>query len=616
MSKNYKLSVVVLVYNTEPYMRECLDSLVNQTLEDIEIIMVNDESPDDSVAIIEEYQKSYSNIKLINQKNSGGAVAGNNGLQAATGEYVTVMDSDDVVPLDAYEKLYYKAIDTNADIVIGRANLLVDGIIKEVHYKKERDVWKEDREVTDLLQFPDIFYDGFYWNKIYKREFLFKYDCFMPPGMLYADRPMVHKAFLYANKIEIISDVVYLWRKRGETGAKSITQLKSDINNFKDRMESLYFQLGYINDFGKEQITIEFLKRNLDRLFFPIKSIVEDEEFREVYLQEVKDFLAIVPNVYDNDIGIVKNLYIYMILNDMWNELVEFLKTGPKGPIIEEEGTYYWSLPYFRDPDVNIPDEYFQVTVLQSKFVKLDTIDKDDQFIIFKNIYAPDAFQVDQVKIELASRTNPHEKATFEAKRNKKNVLTGKIPYKELDSNQLYDVFVIFYSKEREDRFRITKKMLETKFKKMEFFDGSIARRLFFDGGKLSFLVADIRLEALSLNNNQVSILVKEPNENLDLRFFVKNRGAKEKIYFHTRENGQYELPWNQFIEPNHTYDLFIRVYNKGIRLHLRNLPNYHRQSLVVESGYTELYKTEKDNISLKTSTFFRRKLRKLLGKS
>lgn len=155
--KNYKLSVVVLVYNTENYLRECLDSLINQTLKDIQIIIVNDESPDNSLEIIKEYQKNYSNIVLINQKNSGGAIAGNNGLTKATGEYVTIIDSDDIVPLYAYEKLYTEAKEKDSDIVIGKPNILIDGIQKEIIYKKKEKYGKSLKLLIICMIFLTFF---------------------------------------------------------------------------------------------------------------------------------------------------------------------------------------------------------------------------------------------------------------------------------------------------------------------------------------------------------------------------------------------------------------------------------------------------------------------------
>ena len=103
------------------------------------------------------------------------------------------------------------------------------------------------------------------WNKIFKRDLIFNHDCFMPPGMLYADRPMVHKAYLFSKKISIITDVVYLWRKRGEEAQeKSISQQSADVNNFLDRMESIEYQINYFNKFATKEVKNEFLKRVID----------------------------------------------------------------------------------------------------------------------------------------------------------------------------------------------------------------------------------------------------------------------------------------------------------------------------------------------------------------
>ena len=94
---NNRYLIDVNTYNTEDLLEECMDSLVNQTLDDMQIICVNDESQDNSLNILKRYAKKYDNIKIIDQKNTGGATAGNNGLKMAKGEYITILDSDDVV---------------------------------------------------------------------------------------------------------------------------------------------------------------------------------------------------------------------------------------------------------------------------------------------------------------------------------------------------------------------------------------------------------------------------------------------------------------------------------------------------------------------------------------
>ena len=113
-----KVSVIIPIYNTEKYLRKCLDSVCNQTLSDIEIICVNDCSTDNSLEILEEYASKDNRIKLIDFKeNKGAAVARNAGIDEAKGEYIGFVDSDDFIDLDFYEKLYNKAVKSGADCV-------------------------------------------------------------------------------------------------------------------------------------------------------------------------------------------------------------------------------------------------------------------------------------------------------------------------------------------------------------------------------------------------------------------------------------------------------------------------------------------------------------------
>ena len=113
-----KVSVIIPVYNTENYLRACLDSVVNQTLRDIEIICVNDGSTDNSLSILKEYAQKDSRIVLINQKNAGVSVARNNAIAVAKGEYLAFLDSDDWFEPDAVETAYFKISQDKTDVVI------------------------------------------------------------------------------------------------------------------------------------------------------------------------------------------------------------------------------------------------------------------------------------------------------------------------------------------------------------------------------------------------------------------------------------------------------------------------------------------------------------------
>ena len=118
MNKETKVSVIIPVYNTEKYLRQCLDSVVNQTLRDIEIICVDDGSTDGSIEILREYEQKDSRVKVLCQKNQYAGVARNNGLNYASGEYVFFMDSDDYCCHELLERAVDRAKMVDADIVV------------------------------------------------------------------------------------------------------------------------------------------------------------------------------------------------------------------------------------------------------------------------------------------------------------------------------------------------------------------------------------------------------------------------------------------------------------------------------------------------------------------
>ena len=115
-----KVSVIIAVYNTERFLKQCMDSIVNQTLRDIEIICVNDGSTDDSLMILNKYAESDDRVLVYTKENEGlgGASARNYGLERAQGEYISILDSDDFFELDMLEKAVKRAESTNADIVV------------------------------------------------------------------------------------------------------------------------------------------------------------------------------------------------------------------------------------------------------------------------------------------------------------------------------------------------------------------------------------------------------------------------------------------------------------------------------------------------------------------
>ena len=213
-----KVSVIVPVYNTEKYLRRCLDSLVNQTIEDIEIIVINDCSPDNSKEILKEYEKKYKDkIKVFHNKtNKGIGYNRNYGIKKATGEYIGFVDSDDWVNETMYDKLYKKAKTDKLDLVLcnfhkmlEKENDLEEIASSEISYFKN----------TNLKQTPNLLLDVELapWNKLYKKELI--KEITFPENLKYEDTIFVLKAMARSKKIGMVDEKLnyYLVRSKSET---------------------------------------------------------------------------------------------------------------------------------------------------------------------------------------------------------------------------------------------------------------------------------------------------------------------------------------------------------------------------------------------------------------
>ncbi len=178
MSNDIKVSVVIPVYNSIPYLEECLDSVGTQTLSSIEIICVDDGSTDDSLSLLNKYAQDDPRIHILQQKNQYAGVARNTGLAKAIGEYVIFWDSDDYFASDALEKMYYRAKEYDADICICDAQDFDNETGKKLAHSYLRQPYPTD-EVFSINTFKENIYtftSPVTWNKLIRRDFLLEQD--------------------------------------------------------------------------------------------------------------------------------------------------------------------------------------------------------------------------------------------------------------------------------------------------------------------------------------------------------------------------------------------------------------------------------------------------------
>ena len=206
-----KISIIVPVYNTSKYLNKCINSLLNQTLEDIEIILINDGSTDESDSIIKKYKDKR--IKYIHKKNEGIGKTRNLGIEIASGEYLSFIDSDDYVEADFCEKMYNKAIKDNCDIVICDFYKDIDSTLEYIKIESFKDnSLNKNPNILNIVNLGPC-------NKIYKRNLFENRNNRFVENLKYEDAPFVCKVLLSAKKIGKVDEYLahYVIHDKSET---------------------------------------------------------------------------------------------------------------------------------------------------------------------------------------------------------------------------------------------------------------------------------------------------------------------------------------------------------------------------------------------------------------
>lgn len=240
MIKAALLSVIIPVYNVEPYLEQCLDSVVNQTYKNLEIICINDGSTDNSLKILEKYQKKDSRIKLINQKNKGLSEARNAGLDVAKGEYIAFVDSDDYLELNAYEEAMNVVLqDKTIDLVEFKINTFAenDG---QININRARGISRYYENMFLTKQHAIVV-----WNKVFKAEIINKTNMRFIPNLIHEDNFFTNAYLLFKEKSFFINSLFYNYRIRTQSIIGE--QIKSD---YKKKMD-LYYNYDALVDFAR-----------------------------------------------------------------------------------------------------------------------------------------------------------------------------------------------------------------------------------------------------------------------------------------------------------------------------------------------------------------------------
>jgi len=284
---NIKVSVIIPVYNVEKYLEQCLLSVINQTLDDIEIICVDDGSTDNSSNILKDYSKKDSRVKVIRQKNAGLGAARNTGLKYVKGEYISFIDSDDWFDEKALEHLYFEAVSKDTDIIIFKMKTFNEdtGEVSNTFYYDLSAVSEYFTNSTyNYRDFGKKFFEMTVnaYNKLYKRDFLERINLKFPEGYIFEDHTFFFESMLNAKKV-LLSDNYFIFRRiRDDSIITSYDRRYFDAIPITNKILDIFKKYDLFEDYK-----MELINHKLMIIELTYEDI--DNEYKEEYLTFIKN---------------------------------------------------------------------------------------------------------------------------------------------------------------------------------------------------------------------------------------------------------------------------------------------------------------------------------------
>lgn len=301
-----KVSIIVPAYNVEDYIQKCLESLVNQTLEEIEIIVVNDGSTDKTKSRIEKFMLAYpEKIKYLEKSNGGLSDARNYGLPSANGKYIGFVDSDDYVEPTMFEEMYKKAEEENSDMV-------ECDFIWEYPNKKRIDTGRIYNNKKEAFIYARVVA----WNKLIKREILEKANIKFPKGLRYEDTEFFYKLLPSLNKISFVKKPLVHYIQRSNSIANTQNERVKEIFEIWDNIFKFYKEKNLFEEY-KNEIEYTYSRFLLCSSLLRIVKVGDKKIRKELEKRTWEELNSNFPNWKQNPIlkeeKSAKNLYMRII---------------------------------------------------------------------------------------------------------------------------------------------------------------------------------------------------------------------------------------------------------------------------------------------------------------
>ncbi|MEV8030723.1 bifunctional glycosyltransferase family 2 protein/CDP-glycerol:glycerophosphate glycerophosphotransferase [Streptomyces sp. NPDC086182] len=368
MTHHPRLGVVVPFQDVEIYLAECLESIARQSFRDFEVILVDDGSTDDSTRIAAEFCATDPRFRLIRQEPHGPGHARNAGLRAMhpRAEFIAFVDGDDVIPEYAYELLVRTLQESGSDFVSGNVQMM--NSTKKWQSPLHKSPMQKSRRGTHITKFDALIYDRTVWNKLFRRSF---WDCHFiefPEGVLYEDSWVNMYAHFRAAKVDVVTDIVYFWRRREGGAAPSITQRHNELSNLRDRVAAvqsvsrfLAERRSQVYEEGKRKYDLACLKSDL---MLHLKVLPDaDEEYQQAFMEWANEFLDEAdPSIIDElpaDARVKWLLVRDRRLSELL-EVIQFERLGGPMPV-QRRFRRYLKYPFLGDREVGLDKKAYRL---------------------------------------------------------------------------------------------------------------------------------------------------------------------------------------------------------------------------------------------------------------
>ncbi|WP_415938286.1 CDP-glycerol glycerophosphotransferase family protein [Streptomyces sp. 039-1] len=368
MTVQPRLSVVVPFQDVDMYLGEALESIARQSFRDFEVILVDDGSSDDSSRIAAEFCAADPRFRVIRQEAQGPGHARNTGLRAMhpKGEFLAFVDGDDVIPEYAYELMVRTLEGSEADFVSGNVQMM--NSTKKWQSPLHKTPMLKARRGTHITRFEALIYDRTVWNKMFRRSFWDYHFIEFPEGVLYEDSWVNMFAHFRAQKVDVITDIVYFWRRRDGGAAPSITQRHTELSNLRDRVAAVQSVSRFLADRrsklyaeSKRKYDLACLKSDL---MLHLKVLPDaDEEYQESFLRWANEFLDEADDDIIDELPAEARVKWLLVRKRRLEELLDVIRFERKGgPIpVQRRFRRYLKYPYLGDKEVGLDRKAYRL---------------------------------------------------------------------------------------------------------------------------------------------------------------------------------------------------------------------------------------------------------------